>query len=112
MLCWKPYWPALALPLCMSPCFGDEPRPNPVTAAQQSRPPELEADEAPALERALSAGEEFLKPLSRGYKGFRPKLGGMVPTSGFAIGPEFVRRDIALGQVLLRTSARVSKRHY
>jgi outer membrane protein assembly factor BamA len=96
----------------MPPCVGEEPRPNPVLAAQQSRPPELEVDEAPALERALKASEEFLKVLSQGYNGFRPKIGGMVPTSGLAIGPEFVRRDIAQGQVLLRTSARVSYRRY
>ncbi len=112
MLPGKRYWPALTLLLFLSPCAGDEPRPNPVIAAQQTRPPELEADEAPALERALSASEEFLKVLSRGYEGFRPKMGGIVPTSGFAIGPEFVRRDIAQGQVLLRTSARVSYRRY
>src|SRR6185369_13310969 len=43
-----------------------------------------------------------------GYHGLRPKVGGMVPTSGLALGLEYVRRNIAQGQILLRTSARYS----
>jgi outer membrane protein assembly factor BamA len=40
------------------------------------------------------------------------KLGQPIPTSGFTIGPEFVRRDLGDGRVTVRTSARVSQQRY
>ena len=60
---WETVLATASLLLFLRPYFGDDPRPNQVAAPQQSQPPELKLDEAPALERAFNASEEFLKVL-------------------------------------------------
>lgn len=86
---------------------------NAVDASRESRPLQVQFDEAPSLERALDpySGRPVLKPLTQGAYGFRVKLGGMLPTSGFAFGPEFIKRNEA-SAAMFRASARRSVRGY
>jgi outer membrane protein assembly factor BamA len=92
-------------------------QPDLLIAGQKSRPPQIEVDEAPAIERAIARTEVVpslvvLRPFAAGAKGLRIKVGRAIPTSGFALGPEFVRRDLALGRVMVRASARASMNRY
>jgi hypothetical protein len=94
--------------------FAAEERPFAVVEAQRTRPPFLDMDEAPALDRALSRASSLphLRLVGRGYEGFRIKLGQLMPTSGFTAGPEYVRRDLRDGNLMIRASARFSQQNY
>jgi outer membrane protein assembly factor BamA len=74
----------------------------------------LDLDEAPALDRALVRTGQFpaIRIFGEGFNGFRAKLGQPIPTSGFTIGPEYVRHDLRDGRMMVRTSARVSQQRY
>ncbi|HWR54182.1 MAG TPA: BamA/TamA family outer membrane protein [Bryobacteraceae bacterium] len=80
---------------------------NGIEAERKTRPPHVESDEAPSIERAFNerTGRRVLKPLDDGWYGFRLKLGGITPGSGIAAGPEFVHRG---SRATFRTSARHS----
>ncbi len=45
-----------------------------------------------------------MERFTAGVAGFRLKLGGLVSGSGFALGPEYLRRDLADGGVIIRAS--------
>lgn len=89
------------------------PPPSSAEASRQSRPPQLQLDEAQAIERALDrySGRPVLKPFTEGRYGVRAKAGGILPGSGFAAGPEFIRRHVTDGGVI-RASGRISTRKY
>ena len=81
----------------------------PTTAAQRLiRPPQIEFDEALAISTALQWWSDRSTFKTIRYGGFRVKPGGMVAGSGFALGGEFFRDDLAGGQVLIRASGRSS----
>lgn len=74
-----------------------------------------------AVPETLSRGERTLQMLrdkkvleriSAGVAGFRVKFGGLVSGSGFAIGPEYLRRDLAGGNLIFRTAVQSSFRAY
>jgi ATP:ADP antiporter, AAA family len=73
----------------------------------------LAPDEVSKLERLMREfrDQKWFERYSAGYHGLRPKLGGMVASGGFALGPEYTHsfRD---GQVELRTMAQISTRGY
>lgn len=54
--------------------------------------------------------ERILERVTAGIGGLRLKFGGLATGSGFAIGPEYFRRDLAGGNLTLRTSAASSFR--
>lgn len=56
--------------------------------------------------------ERLLDRIFDGVSGFHAKLGGLAPGSGFAIGPEYRRTDIAGGLLTVRASASSSFRAY
>jgi len=95
--------------------------PIPSAAQVNSRAAEIESGRAQKaqhlvpeppdrIERYLNFIEDkkILERLTGGIAGFRPKLGGMVTGSGFALGPEYLRRDLARGRVTLRGAAQTS----
>src|SRR5215831_17178687 len=49
-----------------------------------------------------------LERYQAGYKGFHPMLGGLATGSGFALGTQFRKSDIAGGALNFQTSAQVS----
>lgn len=85
-----------------------------IEAAREAKATQLTPDEQSATERFLLAVKErkILERLTAGIAGFRVSFGGMVAGSGFALGPEYLRTDLAEGQVNLRGSARGSLKKY
>lgn len=91
-----------------------ESRADEIQAAREKKSHELVADEPSSLERALVKieREKLLERLTAGIAGFRLKFGGLPTGSGFALGPEYLRRDLAGGAVIVRSSARGSLSKY
>jgi len=94
-------------------------------AAQQSRTGEIEAarkekarqlkpDQPSKAERRLRSlkEEKTLERFSAGIAGFRLKLGGLVQGGGFAAGPEYLRQDLANGNLIFRSAAQASIKAY
>jgi outer membrane protein assembly factor BamA len=68
----------------------------------------------PRLERILLKIEDdkIVERVTAGIAGFRVKFGGLASGSGFAIGPEYLREELAGGRVVFRGSARASLKKY
>ena len=66
------------------------------------------------LEQAVRYIKErkILEWFTGGIGGFRVRLGGLVSGSGLALGPEYLRRDLAGGGVAVRGSVRASLKRY
>ncbi len=56
--------------------------------------------------------EKILERISAGISGFRLKLGGLVTGGGFALGPEYLRQDLADGEITFRAAAQSSFKSY
>lgn len=85
-----------------------------IEAARKEKAQLLKPDQASKAERTLLAIKEgkTLERISAGVAGFRLKLGGLVQGGGFAIGPEYLRQDLANGNLIFRTAAQSSIRAY
>jgi outer membrane protein assembly factor BamA len=85
-----------------------------IEAARQEKAKTLRPDEPCKAERALRAFKErkILERISAGVAGFRVKLGGLVQGGGFALGPEYLRHDLAHGNLLFRSAAQASFKRY
>ena len=70
----------------------------------------LEPDLPDRVEQAIDYVQEHkvIEHVFQGYKGLRPRIGGLVTGSGFAAGPEYYRRDLLHGSAVFRTSLRAS----
>jgi outer membrane protein assembly factor BamA len=85
-----------------------------IQQARQEKQRHLEPDGTSDLEQALVQVRErkILERVTAGIAGFRLAFGNLATGSGFALGPEYLRRDLADGQLVLRGSARGSLRRY
>ena len=85
-----------------------------IEAARQKKAQQLKPDELSRLERILGGARDkkLLERFTAGIAGFRVKLGGLTTGSGFALGPEYLRRDLADGAVIVRGSARASAKKF
>ncbi len=92
----------------------DGSRAQEIEAARQKRASNLAPDDTSRIERALVVIREdrWVERVTSGVAGFRLALGGLVSGSGFALGPEYLRRDLADGDVIIRASARASAKLY
>jgi outer membrane protein assembly factor BamA len=74
----------------------------------------LAPDDLSTLESVLLAIKEqkIIERITGGIAGLRVRLGGLTTGSGFAVGPEYLRRDLADGAVVVRGSARASAKRY
>lgn len=83
-------------------------------AARQEKVRHLEPEESPKIERVLLTIKEkrLVERITAGVAGFRLAIGGLVSGSGFALGPEYLRRDLSDGRVIVRASARASLKRY
>ena len=105
---------ALILTLA-SPLFAQvNSRAAEVEAARDRKAQILEPDSPSSLERGLIyfKDQKILERITAGVAGFRLKLGGLVTGSGLAIGPEYLRRDLARGRVVFRSAAQTSFKSY
>ncbi|HEY1339997.1 MAG TPA: BamA/TamA family outer membrane protein [Bryobacteraceae bacterium] len=67
----------------------------------------LEADAPNRIEHTLQVIEDnkIIERIFGGVSGVRARLGGLITGSGFAAGPEYLRRDLLHGALQFRTSA-------
>ena len=101
--------------LLSSPVRSEEAtRAQEIEAARQEKAGQLAPDDTSRLERALVVIRErkLVERATAGIAGFRVKLGGLASGSGFALGPEYLRRDLADGEVIIRASARATAKAY
>jgi hypothetical protein len=77
---------------------------------RQQKSQHLEPDDPSSIEHALILIKEkrIIERITAGIAGFRVKMGGLITGSGFAVGPEYHREDLAKGQMTFRASARGS----
>ena len=85
-----------------------------IEAARQEKAKHPAPADTSKLEQALLAIKEkkLVERFTAGVAGFRVKFGGLVSGSGFALGPEYLRRDLADGGVIVRASASASAKRY
>jgi len=83
-------------------------------AARTRKAQTLQPDTPSKFERNLVyiRDKKVLERITAGVAGFRVKLGGLVSGSGFALGPEYLRRDLAGGRLVLRSAAQASFKGY
>jgi outer membrane protein assembly factor BamA len=56
--------------------------------------------------------DKILERINYGYNGLGVRLGGLVTGGGFAVGPQYLRNDLADGAVVVRAAAQISTRNY
>lgn len=85
-----------------------------IEAARSRKAQALEPDTPTPLERRLVyiRDKKILERITAGIAGFRVKLGGLASGSGFALGPEYLRRDLWNETALFRAAAQMSFRGY
>ncbi len=96
-----------------------------LSLAQQTRAAEIEAErdakaghlapDAPSkLEERLIyiKDAKVLERITAGIAGFRVKLGGLATGGGFALGPQYLREDLARGTMFAGVSAQASTRRW
>lgn len=85
-----------------------------IEAARERKAAMLAPDEPSAIERGLRdiKDKKLMERFTAGIAGFRVKLGGLVSGSGFALGPEYLRRDLWKGHGLFRGAAQSSFRKF
>ena len=81
-----------------------------IEAARARKAARLVPEEPILIEQGLYfvKDKKVMERISAGIAGFRGKLGGLVTGSGFALGPEYLRRDLARGKVIFRVAAQSS----
>lgn len=102
----------LFLSLILSPAVA-QPNPPPtsrageIEAARREKSAHLEPDIPPKPERVLNEIKDrrIVERLTSGIAGLRVRLGGIATAQGFALGPEYIRRDLANEQLIFRASA-------
>jgi outer membrane protein assembly factor BamA len=85
-----------------------------IEAARAEKIKKLSAEEPDKVEKAFLyvADKKLLERFAAGVAGVRVKLGGLATGSGFALGPEYLRRDLMRGGVVVRGSARTSTKRW
>lgn len=100
----------LCLPLSAQVASRDEA----IQAARQEKAQHLAPDATSKLEQWLVQVREkkLIERITAGTSGLGVKLGGLTTGSGFAAGPQYVRRDLGDGQLVIRGSARASLKRF
>jgi outer membrane protein assembly factor BamA len=104
--------PAMLLLPAMAQSFEAETRAQQIHAQQVAKSEHLEPDQPDRLERTFDRIEDIVDRIYGASGGIRPVVGGMATGSGFAVGAEYFRPDLATGNVVFRTSVRGSTRRY
>jgi outer membrane protein assembly factor BamA len=81
-----------------------------IEAERDKKSARAEPEEVSRPEKVLLEFKQrnILERITAGYNGFNIKFGGMATSSGFALGPEFVREDLGGGTFKVEASALVS----
>ena len=85
-----------------------------IESAREQKSGRLAPDDPSRVEKALVEIKErkILERLTAGIAGFRLAFGGLITGSGFALGPEYLREELADGRMVVRGSARASLKKY
>lgn len=85
-------------------------RTDEIEAARDKKSQTLDKEKVGGLENVMLRfkQQKVMERLTAGYNGLRAQIGSMATGSGFALGPEFFREDLADGQLRLNISAAVS----
>ncbi|MEZ5398077.1 MAG: BamA/TamA family outer membrane protein [Bryobacteraceae bacterium] len=85
-----------------------------IEEARDAKAATLEPDEPGKWERRLIYVKDakLLERISAGVAGFRVQIGGMPTGSGFAVGPNYMRQDLARGKLTVNAFALVSTREW
>jgi outer membrane protein assembly factor BamA len=91
-----------------------ESRADQIQAERKAKSQVLRPEMASGTERLLIAVRErrILEKIQYGWHGLRPRMGGLATSSGMAFGAEYLNDELADGEVIFRTSGRVSFRSY
>ncbi len=91
-----------------------ESRAQEIERARDEKAARLEPETVTRTEAALNyiKDRKILERITAGVAGFRVGFGGLISGSGFALGPEYLRRDLLRGDLILRASARSSFKAY
>lgn len=104
------------LGLLAATCGAQTPEPETraeeIAAQQRAKAEHLTPDAPGKAERSFNMVETITERLFGTKGGFRPVIGNMVTGSGFAAGVEYFRPDLNKGNILFRSSARISVWHY
>ena len=81
-----------------------------IEQARREKAEKIIPEKSPGTESALNyiKEEKILERFMAGVAGFRIKLGGLATGQGFALGPEYLREDLANGNIIFRGSAGAS----
>ena len=101
-------------PVSASAVDGYDSRAEQIQALRLMKAGTLQPEQASKAERFLVEFRErrILEKFNYGWHGLRPRLGGLVTSSGFAFGPEYRNDELLDGAMIFRTSARISTRAY
>ena len=106
----------LAFPLlvCLPLAAQVTSRVETIQAARHEKSQHLAPDATSGLEQRLVEVREkrLIERITAGASGLGVRLGGLTTGSGFAAGPQYVRRDLADGNLEIRGSARASLKRY
>jgi outer membrane protein assembly factor BamA len=93
---------------------AQETRAAEIERAREQKDLTITPDEPSKLERALVwvQTSSWTNSLLHKGDGWRTRIGGMTPTAGFSIGPEYSRTDLFGGALTLRVLAQASIRDY
>ncbi len=105
-----PHGALILVLICWPLAAQNDSRSEEIQKSRQRRAPELAPDEPSNFEQLLNTVRQrkAVRLLTTGISGFRVRVGGLVTGSSIAAGPEYIRRDLAGGNLQFRTSARAS----
>lgn len=85
-----------------------------IEEARTQKAARLEPDAPGTWEQRLILVKDnkVIERITAGYRGVRVKMGGMPNGSGFALGPNYFRDDLARGELVLDTSLQASTRRW
>lgn len=95
--------------LCSTPAVAQyETRAEKIAAQRQQKKEQATPETVSKMEARLNVVQDkkLLERFATGYHGLTVLLGGLATGQGFALGPQYLRTDLAGGNVHFRTSAR------
>ena len=81
-----------------------------IQQARRQKAAHVASEKVSGTEKALNyiKDKKLLERFAAGVAGFRLQFGGLATGQGFALGPEYLRRDLANGNLTFRGSTRAS----
>jgi outer membrane protein assembly factor BamA len=103
---------AAAAVLALAVAASGQTRTAEIEAARDKKAESLQPETVSRTEHLLLQVKErkLLERLTAGYNGLRVQFGSMATGSGFALGPQFVREELAGGQLHVNAGAQFSTR--